>query len=237
MKSIWELKERMQEGADAFERERAERKERDAAYAREKAERDAEYAKMRQESAAEFDRRMAEQKAESDRQMAELRRQMKRTDKIVGNLGNHIGNMIEHMLGEQIIEKFQDLGYGVTHPVRRNCTFMNSKMGISGEFDLTLVDTDVIILISVKLALGVKEVNEHIEAMEKFRRHINAVGFVQPPFTHLLPGTRFIGAVAGGSVDNKAIDIAHENGLYTIVQSGEAVDIMKTPEGFVAKEW
>ena len=32
-------------------------------------------------------------------------------------------------------------------------------------------------------------------------------------------------------------DFAHENGMYVIVQSGEAVEIVQTPEGFKAKEW
>jgi hypothetical protein len=31
--------------------------------------------------------------------------------------------------------------------------------------------------------------------------------------------------------------LAHENGLYTIVQSGEAIEIVKVPEGFKAREW
>jgi len=45
------------------------------------------------------------------------------------------------------------------------------------------------------------------------------------------------GAIAGAVVDEEAIKFAHENGLYTIVQSGEAVDIVPTPEGFKAREW
>jgi hypothetical protein len=32
-------------------------------------------------------------------------------------------------------------------------------------------------------------------------------------------------------------DLAHVNGMYVIVQSGKAVEIITPPEGFVAKEW
>ena len=141
------------------------------------------------------------------------------------------------MLGERIIEKFQALGYEVTRPVRRNHSFENTKLGISGEFDLTLVDSDVIILIEVKTTLETKDVRRHIEKIEEYHRHIVSVGFVQPPFTYLLPSTRFIGAVAGAVVEDDAIKFAHENGLYTIVQSGEAVEILPVPEGFKVKEW
>jgi len=49
--------------------------------------------------------------------------------------------------------------------------------------------------------------------------------------------TRFIGVVAGAVVTDEAKDFAHGNGLYVIVQSGEAVEILQTPEGFKAKEW
>ena len=110
-------------------------------------------------------------------------------------------------------------------------------MGISGEFDLMLVDTDVIIIIEVKLNLGISDVRHFLEQIEAYRRLIDAVGFVQPPFTHLLPSTRFYGAVAGGVVDEKAMKFAHENGLFVIVQSGDAVDIVPSPEDFQMRQW
>ena len=178
-----------------------------------------------------------ESAAEADRRMAKLDLAMERMCKEVGNLGNNVGRMVEHMIGEGIIEKFQALGYGVTHPVIRNCSFSNGKMAIAGEFDLTLVDTDVVILISAKLVQEVKDVNHFMKKIEEYRRYIDAVGFVQKPLRHLLPGTRFVGAIAGGSIEDDAMKLAHENGLHVIVQSGEAVDILPTPEGFVAREW
>jgi len=193
--------------------------------------------RLMKERGAEFDRLMTERGAEFDRRMQKVELQMERTSKEVGNLGNSVGRIVEHMLGERIIEKFQALGYGVTHPVRRNCSFVNAKLGINGEFDLTLVDSDVIILIEVKTTLETSDVRKHIEKIEKYRRHIVSVGFVQPPFTHLLPSTRFIGAVAGAVVEEEAMEFAHENGLYTIVQSGEAVEIVPVPVGFKAREW
>jgi hypothetical protein len=182
-------------------------------------------------------RLMKEQAAEFDRRMQKTELQIERASKEVGNLGNSVGRIVEHMLGERIIEQFQALSYGVTHPVRRNHSFENTKLGISGEFDLTLVDSDVIILIEVKTTLETSDVRRHIEKIEKYRRHIVSVGFVQPPFTHLLPSTRFIGAIAGAVVEEEATEFAHENGLYTIVQSGEAIEIVPVPEGFKVREW
>ena len=193
--------------------------------------------RIMKEQGAEFDRRMQERDAEFDKIRQETALQIKETNTRIGKLGNRIGDIIEHMLGERIIEKFQALGYGVTHPVRRNHSFVNTKLGIEGEFDLTLVDSDILILIEVKTSLETVDVRKHIEKIEEYRRYIVSVGFVQPPFTHLLPSTRFIGAVAGAVVEEEAMKFAHENGLYTIVQSGEAVEIVPVPEGFKAREW
>ena len=200
----------------------------------------AEFDRLMKEQAAEFDRRAAEfdrRAVDFDKRVQKTELQIERTSKEVGNLGNSVGRLVEHMLGERIIEKFQALGYAVTHPVRRNCSFSNTKLGIEGEFDLTLVDTDTVILIEVKMTLDKADVRHHIEQIEKYRQHIESVGFVQPPFTHLLPTTRFIGAVAGAVVEKSAIEYAQENGLYTITQSGETVEILPTPDGFIPKVW
>ena len=205
-------------------------KERDAEYAREKQERDAEYAREKKERDAEYAREKKERDAEFDKIRQETALQIKETNKKIGALGNRIGDIIEHMLGERIIEKFQALGYAVDD-YTRNHRYRNSKLGISGEIDLILHDGDIAIFIGVKTKLETADVRRHLEQMEQYRRHADAVGILWPP------STRFIGAVAGAVVDDEAMKFAHENGLYTIVQSGEAVEIVPTPEGFKVREW
>jgi len=47
-------------------------------------------------------------------------------------------------------------------------------------------------------------------------------------------------AIVNTAVEDNAVKHAHENGLYTIVQSGKAMEmmeIMPVPEGFTVKEW
>ena len=85
-------------------------KEQAAEYAREKQKRDAEYEKLRQKT----------------------EREIERANRAIGRLGNRIGDIVEHMIGERIIEKFQALGYNVTHPVVRNCSFSSTKLGLYG---------------------------------------------------------------------------------------------------------
>ena len=175
------------------------------------------------EQGAEFDRRMEEQRAENAQMRKELNKKM-------GDLTSRIGEIVEHMLGGKILDKFQALGYAVDDYTRDH-RYRNSKLGIKGQIDLILQDGDVAIFIEVKTKLETADVRKHLEQMEKYRRHVDAAKILWPPTT------RFLGAVAGAVVDDEAMDFAHENGLYVIVQSGEAVEIVQTPEGFKAKEW
>ena len=230
---IKKTERQMKENARLMKEQVAEYARKQEGYEREKKEHDAEYARKQEE----YEREKKERDAEYERRMRKTELAMERMCQEVGGLGNSIGRIIEHMIGERIIEKFQALGYNVTHPVVRNCSFSSTKLGLYGEFDLTLVDSDIIILIEVKTTLETSHVRKHLKKIEEYRNHIAAEGFVQPHVRHLLPNTRFIGAVAGAVVEDEAKQFAFANGLYVIVQSGEAVEIVPTPEGFKAKEW
>ena len=176
---------------------------------------------MLRESGREFDRRMEESRREFDRRMKE-------TDKKISKLGSRIGEIIESMVEGNIVEKFQALGYEVVG-CSQNASFTNKKLGISGEIDLLLVGGDIDILIEVKTTLEKADVCDHINRIEKYRRCIDAMGGKNK--------SHFIGAVAGAVVRKEAAETAHKNGLYVIIQSGEAVKIVAPPEGFTVKEW
>jgi len=171
---------------------------------------------------------MKETSHQMSEQMKETNRQMKETDKKISALGSRIGEIVENMVAGNILEKFQALGYDVTGCSPRK-TFKNKKLGITGEIDLCLDDGPVAILIEVKTALETADVRQHLAKMEKYRQYIDARGIGNKQ--HL------IGAVAGAVVHGDAVTFAQENGLYVIVQTGEPVEIVTPPEGFVAREW
>ena len=183
-----------------------------------------------EKQSAEFRQLMKERDAEYEKIRLETDRQMKETDRKISALGSRIGEIVENMLGARILDKFQALGYEVDD-YTRNYRFRNTKLGISGEIDLILLDGDVAILIEVKTKLETADVRRHLERMEEFRRHADAAKILWPP------STRFIGAVAGAVVSDEAERFAHENGLYTIVQSGEGVEIVEVPADFQARVW
>jgi hypothetical protein len=182
--------------------------------------------------AKESERKLERMFQESDRKFQETVRQMKENDRKVNKkisaLGSRIGAIIESMVKGNIVAKFQALKYDVTQ-YGRNVFFENKKLGLRGEIDLFLEDGDTAILIEVKTTLETADVRKHIERLEKYRHYTDAKGSGDK--------RRFIGAVAGAVVTDEAEQFAQENGMYVIVQSGKAVEILPSPEGFKAKEW
>ena len=181
----------------------------------------AEFDRAMKESATEFDQRMKESAAEFDRRSEKL-------DKKISDLGDRIGEIVENMVaGNNIIRKFQALDYKIERHSRNICFGHGLPEDMQGEIDLLLEDGDIAILVEVKTTLRTSDVRNHILRLEKYRRRADVKGDKR----------RFIGAVAGAVVKGEAEKFAHENGMYVIVQSGEAVEILPVPEGFQAKEW
>jgi hypothetical protein len=132
------------------------------------------------------------------------------------------------MIYGDIVSQFRELGYKVKGRCQ-NKEFGEEGTSESGEIDLLLEDGDVAILIEAKTTLKTDHILEHIERLEKYRRHIDSSGSGEK--------RRYVGAVAGTVVASNVIDFAHANGLYVIVQSARDVKIVETPKGFKAKEW
>jgi hypothetical protein len=80
----------------------------------------------------------------------------------------------------------------------------------------------------VKTTLRNDDVLDHIERLEKYRRWKDSKGEGKK---------RYIGALACAVVADNVVKFAQKNGLYVIVQLGNTVKIVDSPEGFVAKEW
>ena len=185
----------------------------------------AEFDRLMKERDAAFDRRMKEQRAEYDRIAKETNRKI---GKQIGELTGSMGRVIERMVaGRNIIKQFQDLGY-VISSYSREKTFGNDlPEGNQGEIDLFLENGDIAILIEVKTTLKAKHVGGLMNKLERFRRDADAKGDKR----------RFLGAVAGAVVEGEAREVAHKNGMYVIVPSGKAMEVVKVPEGFKAREW
>ncbi len=184
------------------------------------------------ERRAHYERQLQEAKVEwqeASVRWKELERLSKATDKKIAALGDRIGEIVEHMIGGDIINQFQELGYSIT-AYSRDKIFAVPDTNEHGEVDLLLEDGIVTILIEVKTNLKTEDVLDHVKRLEKYRRYYNARN-------RTLDEQHFIGAVAGAVVKPNVAEFAQKEGLYVIVQSGEAVEILPSPDGFVAKQW
>jgi hypothetical protein len=165
---------------------------------------------------------------EADQRIQKTELQIERTSKEVGKITDSIGRLVENMVGgDSIIGKFQALGYKIARYSRNQVFGLDLPEEMRGEVDLLLEDGTIVILIEVKTTLRPEDVSDHMETLEKYRRVADIKGDKR----------RFIGAVAGATVKGEARKFAQKNGMYVIVQSGEAVEILPVPEGFNAREW
>ena len=157
------------------------------------------------------------------KQQEETAKQIKETARKISDLGSRIGEIIENMVGGDIVGQFQARGIAIrSHS--RDKTFGTRGTNESGQIDVFLENGDIVILIEVKTRLTDDDVRDHIERMKKYRLYGD-------------DKRRIIGAVAGAVVSDDVIKFAHRQGMYVIVQSGEAVEIVASPEGFKAAEW
>jgi hypothetical protein len=80
-------------------------------------------------------------------------------------------------------------------------------------------------LVEVKTKLTTEHIKEHIERLEKMRRHADLRGDKRS----------FLGAVAGVIMTPTVKDYALKQGLFAIEPSGETLNI--TPPHNTPKEW
>jgi hypothetical protein len=162
---------------------------------------------------------------ETDRKWQETDRRWKEASRIVGDLGNKLGIVVEHLVLANIKEKFNALGYVFTG-MSPGLQIEDKDKKIAMEIDAFLENGSYALAIEVKTQLRVEHVNEHVERMEKLRRYADGRGDTR----------KFLGAVAGAVASDNVKVYARKKGFYVIEQSGDTVKI-ELPDGFKPREW
>ncbi len=85
-------------------------------------------------------------------------------------------------------------------------------------------DTDVV-LIEVKSALNIQDINEHLDRLDHFK-------MLSPQYKEC----RVMGAVASMVLPDDAARYAYRKGLFVIGQSGETV-LIRNDSAFKPAEW
>jgi predicted RNase H-related nuclease YkuK (DUF458 family) len=144
----------------------------------------------------------------------------------IGKLGDCLGDMVEHLVAPDLVEKFHKLGF-VFEKIYRDTEIKDTKNNIHTEVDITLENGEKVMIIEVKNKLTTEYITEHIERMDKVRVHADLHGDKR----------KFIGAVAGIVMTDNERSFAFKNGFYVIEPSGETFTI-KEPEGiYSVREW
>ncbi|MBB1073089.1 DUF3782 domain-containing protein [Rhodoferax sp. 4810] len=174
------------------------------------------------EMSQETDRQMKEMSQETDRRFRETERFIKQLSKNLGDIGNRLGEFVEHMVAPAVVRLFRDQGIDV-HAVYPGVTA--KRNGVALEIDLLVINDGALIGVECKSKLVEEHIDAHLERMAKLKQ-------VQPIYQN----HRVMGAVAGMVVEEKVAKYAMARGLYVLCQNGEQIDIY-SPTNFTPKEW
>jgi hypothetical protein len=167
------------------------------------------------------------QMQETDRQMKETAKQMKETDERFGKLGHRFGELAEHLVAPNIIQKFNALGFHFDDisGLRRIIKDEGSGQKIA-EFDILLENGDSIVGVEVKSRPSYDDVQNHVRRLEILRLNKDKKGDKR----------KIHGALAGAIMLDGIKAAILKAGLYVITQTGDTVKI-DVPEGFIPKAW
>jgi hypothetical protein len=176
------------------------------------------------ESKAETDRLFQESRAQTDRTIATMSREL---NQAIGKLGNRFGELIEHLVSPNVLEKFTARGYTFSRTNTR-VKYKDPNTGRTlAEVDVLLENGDCMLAVEIKADPSIEDVNDHINRMETLRVYADAHHDKR----------EYLGAIAGGIIGDDVKNYALKKGLYVLEQSGDTVHISATPESWKPQRW
>ena len=161
---------------------------------------------------------------EENRQM--IREMKKETDKLIGDLGNRFGELVEHLIVPNMKEKFNELGFNFDGSLENWKIREPGNPDSLAEIDILLENGDTAVAIEVKSKPKQGDVDEHIRKMGVLRKFADKRG----------DRRKFLGAIAGAIMDDSVRIYALKNGFYVVEQTGDTVRIV-TSEKIKPREW
>ena len=171
-----------------------------------------------QESDRKFKEQMEESRREADRERKEMYR-------AIGDLSNRFGELAEHLVAPNILEKFNALGFQFTRFSNGMKIKEPGNPNSLAEIDITLENGDVLIAVEVKAKAKQADVDKHLSRMDILRRTANPND-----------NRKYLGAIAVAIMEDEIRDYIIQNGFYAIEQTGDTVKLT-IPQGFTPREW
>jgi hypothetical protein len=157
----------------------------------------------------------------------ETDRQIKATNVQIGKLSNRFGELAEHLVAPNIVQKFNSLGFhfsDISAGLRE--IILDESKQIAAEFDILLENGESSIAVEVKSKPSNRDVEDHVRRLEILRRYKDKIG----------DNRKIYGALAGAILPLSVKAVALKTGFYVITQSGDTVKI-DVPEGFIPTAW
>jgi hypothetical protein len=97
------------------------------------------------------------------------------TDRKIGELGNRFGELAEHLVRPNILEKFKALNYTFTK-VYSNVAFFDRARKALTEIDIWLENGDFVMVVEIKSRLRRRDVEKQAGRMELLRAYLDERG-------------------------------------------------------------
>jgi len=159
---------------------------------------------------------------ETDKKIQETDRLLKQVTQQLGDLGNRLGEFVEHAVAPAVLRLFQEQGIDV-HEVYRNV--VSKRNGEALEIDLLVVNDGVLVAVECKSQLTVEHVDKHCQRMEKLKR-------IMPRYANYC----VMGALAAMVMIESVKEYAQAQGFYVLCQNGDGIDISNEAT-FTPKAW
>ena len=156
----------------------------------------------------------------------ELKRIVKENSRLVGDLSNSFGELAEHLVAPNIVEKFQALGFPVDKSSTNIQIFKPDLSKLITEIDVLVENGELAIVVEIKSKFREKHLEEFFIKMEKFREYAD----------RKQDKRKFLGAIGAAIINGEQRRKILDEGIFVIEQTGDTMKI-SVPDGFKPKEW
>ena len=209
LESVRENGRRMQESAERYYKEQAER---DAKWKAEQAERDAKWK-------AEH----AEHEAERDARMERISRETKKAIKEMKNVfTTEWGRLVEALCKPAAFKLFKKEGIEIDRVYEGIHKAKEDGQDVM-EIDVALCDTSVAVIVEVKTRCGKRDIDYFLSQMEHCKEYYKEFS-----------DKKLLVAVAAISFDTGAVKYAHRKGVYVLKLTGEETFTLSAPDNPIA---
>ena len=170
----------------------------------------------------ETERIIKESAQQTQKAIEETQREIRAMSKNLGDIGNRLGQFVEHMVMPTVVALFQSRGLDV-HEVHPDIEVKRAGSGL--QIDLLVVNDGALVVVECKSKMTLEYVDAHIIRMNKFKTMLPAYRNHQA-----------FGAVAALVMPDHVADYAESQGFYVLMQSGETLCV-RNEASFLAKTW